>query len=47
MGVIVGLYLVVRAVAEFFVVDFGDPATRAAWEVVRTHHVDLVETTIG
>lgn len=27
VGLVLGLYLVVRAIAEPFVIDFGDPAT--------------------
>jgi len=27
MGLIIGLFLIVRAIAEPFVIDFGDPAT--------------------
>jgi hypothetical protein len=27
LGFVIGVYLVIRAVLEFFVIDFGDPAT--------------------
>ncbi|WP_206343760.1 hypothetical protein [Streptomyces mesophilus] len=30
LGLIVGTYLIVRALAEPFVIDFGDPSTYAA-----------------
>ncbi len=32
LGVLVGLYLVIRGIAEFFIVNYNDPASyRSAW----------------